>query len=48
MLIEFPLKEEHKIMIELIKEIGETYIKPYSLEWDEKEAYDAPPIKALQ
>jgi alkylation response protein AidB-like acyl-CoA dehydrogenase len=47
MLIEFPLKEEHKIMIELIKEIGETYIKPYSLEWDEKEAYDATPIKAL-
>ena len=47
MLIEFPLKEEHKIMIDLIKEIGEAYIKPYSLEWDEKEAYDATPIKAL-
>jgi alkylation response protein AidB-like acyl-CoA dehydrogenase len=34
-------------LINLIKEIGEEYIKPYALEWDEKEIFDSKPIKAL-
>jgi alkylation response protein AidB-like acyl-CoA dehydrogenase len=35
------------LLVDLIKRIGEEYIKPYALEWDEKEVYDERPIKAL-
>jgi len=34
-------------MLQLIDEIGNEYIKPYALKWDEEEVYDPKPIKAL-
>lgn len=46
-MVDYQLTEEQQILLNLIKEIGETYIKPYALEWDEKEIYDERPIKAL-
>ncbi len=47
MLVEFPLSSEHQKLIELVQEIGERFIKPKALEWDEREVYDPTPIKAL-
>ncbi len=46
-MIQYNFTEEQKILIDLIKQIGEEYIKPYALEWDEKEIYDEKPIRAL-
>lgn len=46
-MIQYAFTEEQKIMLDLITQIGEEYIKPYALEWDEKEIYDERPIKAL-
>ncbi len=46
-MIDYGLSEEQKILINLAKSIGEEYIKPYALLWDEKEIYDPTPIKAL-
>ncbi|WP_038056057.1 acyl-CoA dehydrogenase family protein [Thermodesulfobacterium hydrogeniphilum] len=43
----YPLTDDQKLLLDLIKQIGEEYIKPYALEWDEKEIYDEKPIKAL-
>ncbi len=39
--------EEQGLLIDLVKRIGEEYIAPYALEWDEKEQYDPLPIRAL-
>ncbi len=46
-MLELEFTEEQKILIDLIKRIGEEYIVPFALEWDEKEVYDPIPIKAL-
>ncbi|MBZ4680979.1 MAG: hypothetical protein PWP33_1361 [Thermodesulfobacterium sp.] len=46
-MIDYGLNETQKLLVDLIKRIGEEYIKPYALEWDEKEVYDERPIKAL-
>ncbi|WP_353735817.1 acyl-CoA dehydrogenase family protein [Thermodesulfobacterium sp.] len=45
--MDYGLNETQKLLVDLIKRIGEEYIKPYALEWDEKEVYDERPIKAL-
>ncbi|MEZ0344909.1 MAG: acyl-CoA dehydrogenase family protein [Caldimicrobium sp.] len=41
------LTEEQSLLVELVKRIGEEYIAPYALNWDEKEAFDMKPIQAL-
>jgi len=46
-MLNYNLTEKQKILIDLIKQIGEEYIQPYALEWDEKEIFDEKPIKAL-
>jgi alkylation response protein AidB-like acyl-CoA dehydrogenase len=46
-MIDYGLSEEQKILVELARKIGEEYIKPYALLWDEKEVYNPTPIKAL-
>lgn len=46
-MVDYQLNEKQEILVQLIKEIGENYIKPYALEWDEKEVYDERPIRAL-
>ncbi|HAA84428.1 acyl-CoA dehydrogenase family protein [Thermodesulfobacterium commune] len=46
-MIDYGLNDTQKLLVDLIKRIGEEYIKPYALEWDEKEVYDERPIKAL-
>lgn len=46
-MISYAFTEEQRLLIELIKRIGEEYIAPYALMWDEKELYDPKPIKAL-
>lgn len=46
-MLEYYFTEEQKLLIELVKQIGEEYIKPFALEWDEKEIFDFKPIKAL-
>lgn len=46
-MLEYYLTEEQKLLVELVKQIGEEYIKPYALEWDEKEIFNPKPIKAL-
>ncbi|MFN3921525.1 MAG: acyl-CoA dehydrogenase family protein [Caldimicrobium sp.] len=43
----YTFSEEQSLLIDLIKRIGEEYIAPYALMWDEKELYDSKPIKAL-
>ncbi|MCS7199267.1 MAG: acyl-CoA dehydrogenase family protein [Caldimicrobium sp.] len=43
----YAFTEREKILIDLVKKIGEEYIQPRALEWDEREAYDPLPIKAL-
>ncbi|AIH03555.1 acyl-CoA dehydrogenase [Thermodesulfobacterium commune DSM 2178] len=45
--MDYGLNDTQKLLVDLIKRIGEEYIKPYALEWDEKEVYDERPIKAL-
>ena len=47
MLVNYPLTEEQSLLVELVKRIGEEYIAPYALYWDEKEAFDSKPIQAL-
>ncbi|MGB9761463.1 MAG: acyl-CoA dehydrogenase family protein [Caldimicrobium thiodismutans] len=47
MLVKYPLTEEQSLLVELIKRIGEEYIAPFALEWDEKESFDNRPIRAL-
>ncbi|MFN4131964.1 MAG: acyl-CoA dehydrogenase family protein, partial [Caldimicrobium sp.] len=46
-MISYSLSKEQSLLIDLIKRIGEEYIAPYALMWDEKELYDSKPIKAL-
>ncbi len=46
-MLEYYFTEEQKLLVELVRQIGEEYIKPYALEWDEKEIFDYTPIKAL-
>lgn len=46
-MLEYPLTNEERTIKDLIKEIGEKYILPKALEWDEKEIYDPLPIRAL-
>ncbi|MCX8042244.1 MAG: acyl-CoA dehydrogenase family protein [Thermodesulfobacteriaceae bacterium] len=46
-MLEYSFTEEQKLLVELVKQIGEEYIKPYALEWDEKEIFDPKPIRAL-
>ncbi len=46
-MINYFLEKKHITMLELIEEIGERYIKPFALKWDEEEIYDPTPIKAL-
>lgn len=46
-MISYTFSEEQSLLIDLIKRIGEEYIAPYALMWDEKELYDSKPIKAL-
>lgn len=46
-MLEYYFTEEQKLLVELVKQIGEEYIKPYALEWDEKEVFDPKPIRAL-
>jgi len=46
-MVDYGLNEDQKMLVELIKRIGEEYIKPYALDWDEREIYDETPIKAL-
>ncbi|WP_022854576.1 acyl-CoA dehydrogenase family protein [Thermodesulfobacterium thermophilum] len=46
-MIDYGLNDTQKLLVDLIKRIGEEYIKPYALEWDEKEVYNERPIKAL-
>jgi len=41
------LTSEQRLMLELIDEIGEKYIKPNALKWDEEEVFDPKPIRAL-
>ncbi|MFN3567830.1 MAG: acyl-CoA dehydrogenase family protein [Caldimicrobium sp.] len=43
----YKLTEEQQLLIDLVKRIGEEFIAPYALIWDEKEVYDPKPIKAL-
>ncbi len=47
MLVKYFLTEEQSLLVELVKRIGEEYIAPYALNWDEKEAFDMKPIQAL-
>lgn len=46
-MLSYNLTEEERILIELIKRIGEEYIRDKALYWDEREIYDPLPIKAL-
>lgn len=46
-MLSYNLTEEERILIELIKRIGEEYIRDKALYWDEREIYDSLPIKAL-
>ncbi|MFN4196594.1 MAG: acyl-CoA dehydrogenase family protein [Caldimicrobium sp.] len=43
----YNLTEEQQLLVDLVKRIGEEFISPYALIWDEKEVYDPRPIKAL-
>ncbi len=46
-MLDYYLTEEQGLLVELIKRIGEEYIKSLALSWDEKEVYDPTPIRAL-
>jgi alkylation response protein AidB-like acyl-CoA dehydrogenase len=46
-MLDYFLNDKQKLMLELIEEIGEKYIKPFALKWDEEETFDPIPIKAL-
>lgn len=46
-MLSYNLTEEERILIELIKRIGEEYIRDKALYWDEREIYDPLPIRAL-
>ncbi len=46
-MLNYSFSEEQKILIELITKIGEEYIKPYALKWDEEEILEERPLKAL-
>lgn len=46
-MIDYFFTEEQRIIIDLVKRIGEEYIRPKALLWDEREIYDPIPIKAL-
>ncbi|MDM7203049.1 MAG: acyl-CoA dehydrogenase family protein [Thermodesulfobacteriaceae bacterium] len=46
-MINYDFTEEQQMLISLVKRIGEEYVSPYTLIWDEKEIYDPKPIKAL-
>ncbi|MFN3406778.1 MAG: acyl-CoA dehydrogenase family protein, partial [Caldimicrobium sp.] len=46
-MISYKLTEEQQLLVDLVKRIGEEFIAPYALIWDEKEVYDPKPIKAL-
>jgi len=46
-MLKYSFSEEQKILIDLVTQIGEEYIKPYALKWDEEEVFDEKPIRAL-
>lgn len=46
-MIDHSLTEVERTIRDLVKDIGERYIRPKALEWDEKEIYDPLPIRAL-
>lgn len=46
-MLNYNLTEEERILIDLIKSIGEEYIRDKALYWDEREIYDPLPIRAL-
>lgn len=46
-MISYKLTEEQQLLVDLVKRIGEEFIAPYALIWDEKEVFDLKPIKAL-
>lgn len=46
-MINYDFTDEQQMLISLVKRIGEEYVSPYTLIWDEKEIYDPKPIKAL-
>ncbi|MCS7150716.1 MAG: acyl-CoA dehydrogenase family protein [Caldimicrobium sp.] len=46
-MMDYFFTEEQRILIDLVKRIGEEYIRPKALFWDEREIYDPLPIKAL-
>lgn len=46
-MLAYDLTEEQSLLIDLVKRIGEQYILPNALSWDEKEIYDPTPIRAL-
>ncbi len=46
-MLNYSLSQEQKKLIDLIIQIGEEYIKPYALKWDEEEIFEEKPLRAL-
>ncbi len=46
-MLDYFFSEEERLLIDLVNRIGRDYIAPHVREWDENEAYDLRPIKAL-
>jgi alkylation response protein AidB-like acyl-CoA dehydrogenase len=46
-MLDYNITDEQRLLVDLVKRIGEEYILPHALSWDEKELYDPTPIRAL-
>jgi len=46
-MLNYFLSEEERLLVDLVNRIGREYIAPHALRWDEEEAYDPAPIRAL-